>query len=99
MTSSDPAIVEVLTPTVMVPAGSYQATARIRAATQTTGTVTITAGNPGFAPDTSQVSVTSALNILETFSPFGAAETGSIHLQLVSGGKPFPARRVVSPSL
>ena len=91
VTSSNPAIVEVLTPSVTIPEGTFQAIIQVRAATGGTGSATITAGNPGFAPDTMQVTVTTGLNILESFAAFGSTETDTPHVQLVSGNKPFPA--------
>jgi len=89
--SSDPSIVEVLTPVVIVPEGSFQTTVQVRAASAATGSAIITASNVGFAPDTTTISVTAALNILQSFSQFEEAETDQIFFNLLSGGGPFPA--------
>ena len=89
--SSNPAVVQVLTPTVTIPEGTFQATVQVRAATGATGSATITASNPDYAPDVMQVTVTSGLNILETFSNFGQAETDSLHIQLQSADLPYTA--------
>ncbi|MHC1725305.1 MAG: PKD domain-containing protein [Syntrophobacteraceae bacterium] len=89
LTSSNPSLVEVLTPTVTVPQGSFQTTATVRASSSATGSAVITASNPGFAPDKMQVPVTAALNVLQTFANFGATETFDLFVQLESGGAPF----------
>ncbi|MBI5409122.1 MAG: tandem-95 repeat protein, partial [Nitrospirae bacterium] len=91
ITSSNPSLVEVLTPTVTVPEGTFQTTATIRSAAGAKGSVTITASNPNFAPDKMQINITTALNILETFSNFGSSDTDSVYIRLESGGKPFNA--------
>ena len=91
VTSSDPNIVEVLTPTVVIPEGSYQGTIEIRAASGATGTAVITAANAGFAPDSMQVSLTAGLDILESFANLGATATGELMLRLISGGQTYPA--------
>ncbi len=91
ITSSNPSIVEVLTPTVTIPEGSFIAQVSVRATGLGVGAATITASAAGFAPDVSTISVTSALNILETFVNFSELETDNILLQLESGGSPFPA--------
>jgi hypothetical protein len=91
VTSSDPTIVEVLTPTIVIPEGSYQGTIEIRAASGTTGTAVITAANAGFAPDTMQVSLTAGLDILESFANISSTTTGELLLRLVSGGRTYPA--------
>jgi hypothetical protein len=87
--SSDPSVIEVLTPTVTVPEGEFGVKATLRARSATTGSATITASNPSYAPDTSQINITAGLNILETFSFFDAASTDTVYVMLLSGGQPF----------
>ena len=91
VTSSSPSLVQVLTPTVVIPEGAFSAKATVQAADAATGSATITAGNPGFAPDATPVSVTAELDILQSFANFEQEETDAIHIQLRSGGAPFPA--------
>ena len=89
--SNDPSLVEVLTPTVTIPQGLFETSATIRAATAKKGTAEITASNPSYAPDRMQVNVTTALNIIETFTDFPSTGTGSVYIRLESGGQPFNA--------
>ena len=91
VTSSNPAVTQVLTPTVTVPEGALQTTIQVRAVTGAAGNATITAGNPNYAPDVMQVTIKSGLNIMESFSTFPQSETDPIHIQLLTAGEPYPA--------
>ena len=59
LASADPSIVQVLTPTVLIPTGQNSANGDVLGANF--GTTTVTAMNPIFAGDISQVSVTSSI--------------------------------------
>ncbi|MFH0728120.1 MAG: PKD domain-containing protein, partial [Pseudomonadota bacterium] len=89
--SSNPSVVSVLTPSVTVPEGGFQATVQIQAATNAAGSAVITASNAGFAPDTMSVAVTTALNIVQTYSEFDQNQTDTLYVELISGGAPYPA--------
>ncbi len=89
--SSNPALVEVLTPIVTVPEGSFQAAVQIRAVGSATGMAIITASNSGFAPDTSAVTVSAGLNIIQSAIEFEPGVTEIAFLELISGGDKFPA--------
>ena len=89
--SSDPALVQVITPTVVIPEGEFDAVATIQASTTLSGTVTISGSSPSFSTDFTQVTVTRALNILETTESFGSAETEQTYVQISSGSNVFPA--------
>jgi hypothetical protein len=89
--SSNPAVVQVLTPTVTIPEGGFSTTAMIQASTTQAGDVVVTASNPGFAPDITRVTVSRGLDILETTESFEPAETELTYIQINSGGAPFPA--------
>jgi len=89
--SSNPALVQVLTPVVTVPEGQFSATATFRAAVGAAGAAVLTASNPGFAPDNTDVVVTAGLRLFQTFSNFSAVETETLFVELRSGGLPYPA--------
>jgi len=89
--SSDPSVVEVITPTVIVPEGTFQSSIQIRAASGATGTAIITASNAGFAPDTSVITLTASLNILQSSMQFEQTETDEIFFNLANGGGAFSA--------
>jgi len=91
VTSSNPAIIQVLTPTVTVPQGALQTNIQLRAVTGAAGSATITASNAGYAPDVMQVTIKSGLNIMESFSAFPQSDTDPIHIQLLTAGEPYPA--------
>ena len=91
VTSSNPAVIQVLTPSVTVPEGTFQTTVQVRAVTGAAGSATITASNPDYAPDVMQVTIKSGLNIMESFSNFAQAETDTLHIQLQTDGVPYPA--------
>ena len=91
VTSSNPDIIQVVTPTVTIPEGTFQATVQVRAVTGAAGSATITASNPDFAPDVMVATITSGLDIMESFATFGSTETDTLHLQLVNGNPLFPA--------
>ncbi len=99
VTSSNPSLVEVLTPVVTVPEGSFQANATIRAAIGSKGSATITASNAGFAPDMMQVSVSANLNIVQTFSNFAEDKTDDLFIEIMSGGIPYATPTAVSVTL
>ncbi len=93
LVSSNPSVVEVLTPTITIPEGSFSAPASIRAVPGGPGTATadITASNPGFAPDTERAQVTTTLDIVQTFARFESSGSEKLYVQLRSGGRPFTA--------
>ncbi len=66
LTSSNPGAVELVTPTVTIPAGQLAINATVRGIS--VGTASVTATATGFASDVSQVSTTAALDILEETS-------------------------------
>ena len=91
LASSDTSLVQVLTPIVTIPEGSFQTTARIVAASAKKGLTTITAENSQYTPDVMRVGITTALNVLQTSSEFESAETDTMFVRLESAGAPFAA--------
>lgn len=87
--SSNPSIVQVLTPTVNVPAGQQVANATVQGLA--IGAVTVTATNPNYAPDDAAVSVTARLNIVQASTAPNQSFGTSITIQLESGGSPVSA--------
>jgi len=87
--SSNPAVVQVLTDTVVIAAGSRVGSATVRGAA--IGSTTVTATNPNYAPDLSTVSVTASLNITAATISLNASFGSPITIQLESGGLPVGA--------
>jgi hypothetical protein len=89
VTSLDPSKVSVLTPTVTFNSGEQLKNATVSGVAL--GSAAVVAENPNFAPDTSLVSTTAALNFVATsvtaFSTFGAQYT----LEFRSAGSLTPA--------
>jgi len=91
LTSSDPSVIEVLTPNITVLEGEYIAMATIRASSTAIGAVSITASSAGFASDVLAAQVTTSLDILESSVQFDVAESDSFYIRLNSAGQPFTA--------
>lgn len=90
VTSSDPSVVEVLTPSVVVPEGTFTAMASVRSL-GSTGTANIAVSEPSYAPDVTVVSVTTELAILQSFLDLPAGENGTVFVEIRSGGVAYPA--------
>ena len=84
MTSSDPARVEVLTPTVTIPAGSFSGVANLRGIAG--GTATVLASHANYATAATDVTSTGSLNILESSLTMTPGFPGTIRVQLESVG-------------
>lgn len=80
---------EVVTPTVTIPAGQLSANAMVKGVA--IGMASITASNPNFAPDTSAVTVTANLNILETSMTLFLGFPKNITIQFESAGSAVAA--------
>ena len=91
LVSSDPGVVEVVTPTVTVPEGAFFTTATIRVVATAPGSAVITASNPDLAPDSSTAQVTAGLDIFQGVVSFQPGESRDIHIGLASGGLDYPA--------
>ena len=89
--SDNPGVVGVLTPTVIIPEGSFTAFVDVQASSNQPGQARITASNAAFAPDFSLVSVTAALNIIESSESFENGDTEQIFFEILSGGGPIAA--------
>lgn len=89
VTSSDPAVVTVTTPSVTVPAGQTLANATVQGAAL--GSATVTATNPNYAPFSTVASVTATLNITQTSLTLNASFGTPFTVQLESGGTPISA--------
>jgi hypothetical protein len=87
ITSSDPATLQVLTPTVTVSAGAFSTTASVRGLAG--GTVTLVATNADYATATSQVTSTGSLNIIEGSVTMTPGFPGTLTVQLESNGSPI----------
>ncbi len=90
LTSDNPAVVEVLTPSVSIPAGSRLGSGQIRGATP--GTANVTASNPDAISSASAVTVTANLDILQSSAIlFAGFPPVSINIQLEVSGSPVAA--------
>jgi len=84
LVSSDPATGELVTASVTIAEGTRSANATINGLKP--GTLVVTASNPNYASDSSDVSVTAALNITDTSLTFNNSFPQNITIQLQSGG-------------
>lgn len=90
VTSGDPSVVTVLTPTVFIPQGGVSGNAQLEGLVL--GQATVTATGPNLATGTSSVTVTAALDLLESNVAMNAGfSTVSLTTRLLSGGVVFPA--------
>ncbi len=89
LVSNNTSAVQVLTPTVTIPAGSLSANGTVRGAG--IGMATITGSNANYAPATSQVSTTANLNIVQTSATVNGSFTADITVQIESAGSPIAA--------
>ncbi len=89
LTSSDPSRVELLTPTVTIPAGQLSANATVRGTG--IGTATIRAVHPEYSEAASQVTTRAALNILNPSVILNASFPTNITIQLESAGQAIAA--------
>ena len=87
--SDNPSVVEVMTPTITVAAGTFGANATVRGAT--VGTAVVTAGNANFSNASSTVTSSGNVNIIQTSATFTPGFTTSITVQLESAGSPVAA--------
>ncbi|MEW6116915.1 MAG: hypothetical protein AB1553_08445 [Nitrospirota bacterium] len=85
LVSSDPSIIEVVTPTITIPAGKISANGTIRGVFP--GTAAITASHSSYASDHSQVTTSASLNIVESSVTFtNNLSTPNITIKLQSNG-------------
>ena len=90
VTSGNPAIVGVATPTVLIAAGTLSGNAQLQGIAL--GEVAVIAAGPNLATGTSSVRVTATLDIVESNVTINAGfSTTSITTRLLSGGIPFAA--------
>lgn len=89
LTSSDPSRVELLTPSVTIPAGQFSANATVRGAG--IGTATIRAVHPEYSEAAGQVTTRAALNILQPSVVLNASFPMNITIQLESAGQAIAA--------
>ena len=89
--SSNPSVVQVITPSVVIPEGAFSTLITVQADATLSGSADITASNAGFSSDSTLVTVTRDLNIIESSESFGSAETEDIFFEISSGGALFPA--------
>lgn len=91
VTSDNPSLIQVVTPTVTIPEGQFQTTAQVLSVSDQTGTAQVTASSPGFSADTTQVSLTASLNIIQGAMTIESGVGDDLDLELGSGGNQFPA--------
>lgn len=89
--SDSPGVVQVLTPTALIPEGEFATVIAVQASNNQPGVAIITASNPAFAPDTMAITVSSALDIVENDIQLEGSEPQNISILLQSGGRRFPA--------
>lgn len=89
VTSNNPALVSVTTPTVTVPQGQTLVNATLQGVAL--GSTTVTATNPNYAPFMSTVSVTATLDITQSSINLNASFGTPFTVQLESGGTPISA--------
>jgi len=89
LTSSDAAVVELVTPTVTVPAGSFGANGSVRG--RAIGSATVTASRTDYSSASSLVTATALLNILETSLTVRPSFPQPITVRLDSGGSAIAA--------
>jgi len=90
ISSGDPSIVGVLTPTVFIPQGGVSGNAQLSGLVL--GQAAVTATGPSLATGVSTVTVTAALDLIETSVTMNAGfSTASLTTRLLSGGAVFPA--------
>jgi hypothetical protein len=88
--SADPTLVGVDTPQVTIPEGAVSVNATVRGVA--VGTAVVTASNPQYASDSSEVSTTAEFDILQTNVTFTEAfENQVLTIQLESDGNPVAA--------
>ena len=88
--SSNPSVVEVVTPQVTVPEDALSANATVRG--NGFGTATVTVSNPSYSPSQTAVTSSGALNILQTAATLHVGLPASIlTLRLESDGTPVAA--------
>ena len=86
---SNPAVLEVLTPTVTIPAGQFSTNASVRGIAG--GTASVVATSPAHATAMTNVIITGELRILEPTVTFSPGIPRSIRVQLQSVGSPIIA--------
>ncbi|HEX9728792.1 MAG TPA: hypothetical protein VGA37_09840 [Gemmatimonadales bacterium] len=87
--STDPALVEVLTPTVTIPEG--QSTANGTVSGVFPGSATVTGTTTDFGTAQSVVTTTANLNIVQGTQTINATFGGTVNVRLESGGSAIPA--------
>ncbi|KAB2967585.1 MAG: hypothetical protein F9K18_04110, partial [Thermoanaerobaculia bacterium] len=87
--SSDGSGLEILTPTVTIPAGAFVASGIAHGTVP--GTATVTARNPGFASDSSLVTITAEFVLLPDPVRFPRTFPPTVTIQLQAGGVPVAA--------
>ena len=91
VTSSDPSVVQVLTPNVTVPEGSFETLITIQADMLNSGQVQVTADNPSFSADSSTITVSRSLVILESEERIEVGQAEKTYIEISSGGQLYPA--------
>ena len=89
LAGSNPAAVELITPTVTIPQGAFGANGSVRGLA--VGTSTVTASRTGFASASSQVTTAAALNIIQASAQIRPAFPATITVRLESDGSPVAA--------
>ncbi|MEM6639956.1 MAG: Ig-like domain-containing protein [Pseudomonadota bacterium] len=89
ITSTDSAVVDVLTPLVTIAEGAFTTEATIQALAP--GQVTITAANAGYLSDSFTVDVTAEVSAVLPSTSFMSTESADVYFRLLSGGDDFAA--------
>ena len=89
LAGSNPAAVELITPTVTIPQGAFAANGSVRGVA--VGTSTVTASRTGFASASSQVATAAALNIIQASAQIRPAFPATITVRLESEGSSVAA--------
>jgi hypothetical protein len=98
VSSADPAVVEVVTPQVTIPEGSFSANATVRGLQ--VGSAAVTASHPQYSPSTTPVSSSAQLNIVPADASFNEGLPGpSLTVRLESNGTPVAAQPALTVAL
>lgn len=90
LASSNPALIEVVTPTVTIPAGAFAVNAQVRGVGM--GAAQVTASSPGLAGGSTLVSSTGRLNLVLSPGSLNPSFQRSLAIRLsTSGNQPFAA--------
>ena len=96
--SANPAVIEVVTPTITVPEGALSANATVRGPRSAPALVTVS--NPQYSPSTTNVTSSAELNIVQASASFNnGLPPPLLTVRLESSGTPIAAHRALTVNL